>query len=247
MDGQTNPIPDGLVTEIHAYYHDLQYFVRALTELSVVKIAQNNDLEFLRNRLADINGFSIIMSAKTNFLKYLTLQSGDLPETEIQVHRVLFRISKGAKQIARSNNRQVTISVTGESYGTISGPDIFEFIPYLILENAVKYCPKRGSIGIDVHDHQKTIDWNVESLGPEVEPDELPFIFNQGFRGRNAKKYTPQGAGMGLYHARMAIERFYDGTISATQRTDSAPILIGDIPFRHTRFSVSIPRKRLIS
>jgi K+-sensing histidine kinase KdpD len=235
-------IPEDLISDIHTYYHDLQYFVGALIQLSIVKRAQENDIAFLRMRLEDINAFSIIMSAKTNFLRYLTLGSGDFVKTNIQVHKVVFRMIRGAKQIAKSNGRVVHVSLAGESFGTILGPDIFEFIPYLVIENAVKYSLNHGHIEIEVWDNEKTIDWSVVSMGPELLAGEIDHIFEKGFRGTNAKAYTNQGSGIGLYHVKVAVEMLFGGQIRASQRTQGAPILVKDMPFREIRFDISIPR-----
>jgi signal transduction histidine kinase len=170
-------IPAELITDIHEYYHDLQYFVGALAQLSVVNQAQEGDVELLRKRLSDINGFSVIMSAKTNFLKYLTTDAGD---------RAVKRVISGARQLAKSRGQWLKIGLKGESFSAITGPNVFEFIPYLILENAIKYSPNHGEITVSIDEHADAIVCRVESLGPEIELDEEARIFDKGFRGHNA-------------------------------------------------------------
>src|SRR5260370_36834710 len=78
VDDMPDDDPGTLPANIHEYYHDLQYFVGALVQLSTVDKGQESDAALLRKRLSAINGFSVIMSAKTNFLKYLTTAVYDL-------------------------------------------------------------------------------------------------------------------------------------------------------------------------
>jgi hypothetical protein len=130
-----------IVHQIHEYYHDLQYFVGALVHLSVVNSGQENDRHLLLKRLNDIRSISVIISAKTNFLKYVASDISHHAYCDIAVHRVLRRLTSGLLQIPAALNKKLKIKLEGESFSTIHGPDIFEFIPYLVLENAVKYSP----------------------------------------------------------------------------------------------------------
>ena len=231
-----------LVHEIHSYYHDLQYFVGALIQLSTITHAIEDNAESLRSRLSEINNLSVIMSAKTNFLKYLTSEVGDLVMRRIAVHRVIKRVISGARQIAASQKKlALRVRLEGESYGEIFGPDVFEIIPYLLLENAIKYSPNHNQVVLALHEQANVIVCRLVSLGPELHPAEESKIFESGFRGENAIRLTEMGTGMGLFHAKCATE-MYRGSITVRQRREGPPIVINGIPFRQTEFTLNLPK-----
>ena len=74
----------------------------------------------------------------------------------------------------------------------------FGLMPYLILDNALKYSPK-GSV-VDVHflEDESGLSVVVSNTGPYVSAEELERIWNNGYRGELARKVTAEGAGIGL-------------------------------------------------
>lgn len=104
-----------------------------------------------------------------------------------------------------ARGRRVTIELRGESRVEIDALPIFELLPFVILENAIKYSPQGQTIEVNFETLNKRQRVTVTSVGPHVFADEAPYIFEKGFRGVNAQKQQP-GQGLGLYLAKRVCE-----------------------------------------
>jgi signal transduction histidine kinase len=84
-----------------------------------------------------------------------------------------------------------------------------------LLSNAVKYTPAGGQITLDyrVNWHEHTIEIVVTDSGIGIPADDLPHIFGEFFRARNARNSGITGTGIGLSTVQTLVER-YRGTIN---------------------------------
>lgn len=103
-------------------------------------------------------------------------------------------------QSAKAKN--LVINFNGNSFGTLQVLQAFELIPYILLDNAIKYSPPNGSIDVDFSESLQEIHAKMRSIGPLLLPSEQSNLFRQHFRGDNAQKLAVYGAGLGLYMAR---------------------------------------------
>ncbi len=101
----------------------------------------------------------------------------------------------------RARHKNVRISFTGESRRKSELYPVFDILPFLLLENAVKYAPANSQVDISIDEYQKSIDVKIESMGPFVGQDELTKLNTKGFRAAEAKKTGEKGSGFGLYFA----------------------------------------------
>lgn len=75
----------------------------------------------------------------------------------------------------------------------------FEVLPFLLLENAVKYSSENHDVVVNFTEHSQGLDISVESYGPYCPKEEIPMLFEKNYRGRVAQKVTREGTGIGLY------------------------------------------------
>jgi signal transduction histidine kinase len=102
----------------------------------------------------------------------------------------------------------VTLKLSGSSYSTITGPGVFEILPYLIIDNAIKYSPQNSTVEISFYETQTSTRVEFTSMGPQIEDDEAEKIFERGFRGRHGQRSAATGSGLGLHLAKRLVERF---------------------------------------
>jgi two-component system sensor histidine kinase BaeS len=80
-------------------------------------------------------------------------------------------------------------------------PDRLAQILGNLLNNAIKYTPRRGTVSISAGVEGAAAWIRVSDTGPGIPPEEQTHIFNRFYRGSQAGRF-PQGMGLGLSIAR---------------------------------------------
>jgi heavy metal sensor kinase len=81
-----------------------------------------------------------------------------------------------------------------------------------LLDNAIKYTPRGGSVAITLTDEEHEVRVDVSDTGGGVPAEELPRIFERFYRGDGSR--TGPGSGLGLSLAR-AFARAHGGDVTA--------------------------------
>ena len=141
------------------------------------------------------------------------------------------------KQVAK--DKKIKIFVSGVSEALLSMYPIIDMLPYLLLENALKYSPTESEISIEFQETADFIKVTVSSVGPTLRNDEVDRIFEKGFRGDIAKKMVAQGSGRGLALAKQICD-IHGATIHV--ETGSEKFMVGGVP--HSSFNVVMSFQR---
>lgn len=88
-----------------------------------------------------------------------------------------------------------------------------------LIDNALKYSRKGDVVEIRAANHDRQIQVEIADSGPGMPPEELPRIFEELYRGTNARQ--SDGSGLGLALVKRIIER-HGGTITVHSRMDGA-------------------------
>lgn len=94
----------------------------------------------------------------------------------------------------------------GQLFTNIDMYPIFDFIPHVILENAIKYSPPQQEVQVTFEEAADDFEIRIESIGPKVSDEEIPHLFEKNFRGDMAKVVDTSGGGYGLYFARLICD-----------------------------------------
>lgn len=119
---------------------------------------------------------------------------------EVNIYRLFDKVKKCLSERCAEKFFKINIS-SNVDVRSINKYECIELVPYLILDNAIKYSPIREDIEINIKENREYQRVIVKSLGPLCDKNELPKLMEQGFRGENAKKIN-NGNGIGLYTAR---------------------------------------------
>lgn len=209
-----------------------------------------NSLELLKTNLAegqtsrvrdqaeDIAAAQQVLSFRLDMMDYTTGLAFDTPHEAIPVYKKFDKIVKMFTASAAVS--EVTMRLDGPSQGYTMGPSIFELIPFVLLENAVKYSPKRGHIEIKITDFPDRVDAHVRSFGPEIRGDEIKQVFDHGYRGKSAMLSGKSGSGIGLHAAYSLAVNSFGGTLTVHQ--SAAALRMDGQQVWGTTFSLSVPR-----
>ena len=123
---------------------------------------------------------------------------------------------------AASNGHRITLHLSGLPAMLRCDPDGMRLCLQVLLENAVQYTPAGTHIALSGRAlAQGGIEIVVSDDGPGVVEEDLPRLFDKGFRGSNVG--ATRGSGLGLYMARAVLE-VHGATLSAQNRPEGGAI-----------------------
>lgn len=84
----------------------------------------------------------------------------------------------------------------------------------ILLDNAVKYCLPDGTITVSLFQKKRHLCLEVQNPCEELNPEQLPHLFDRFYRTDNSRARTSGGYGIGLSIAKSIVER-HGGRIRA--------------------------------
>lgn len=107
---------------------------------------------------------------------------------------------------AIANRRNVYINLSGSSFNQPFVYDSIEVLALVLIDNAVKYSVQGRQVNVKINDDGNGVYVVIESVGPGVKESEQDLIFTKRYRTAEAKAYSSDGAGLGLYIASLIAE-----------------------------------------
>lgn len=141
--------------------------------------------------------------------------------------------------LRNASKRRINIRLVGPSHNEVDILPAFEMIPFVLLDNAVKYSPDEQEVVIHVTDNPspgRRIEATISSIGPTVEESQIAHLCERGFRGSHAERSRVVGQGIGLYLANTLV-RLSNGKLEI--RSESQPIFHID-GVGYSEFSVTL-------
>jgi signal transduction histidine kinase len=122
-----------------------------------------------------------------------------------------------SKYSAAIKNKNIKFSVdsTKEVPEITADKSKIQFVIDMLIDNAVKYTPKDGSISVMFEANNKTVTVKITDSGIGMNFLDSKRIFGYFFRAKNAKLMDTEGLGLGLFTAQNIVER-HQGKIWAS-------------------------------
>jgi signal transduction histidine kinase len=100
-----------------------------------------------------------------------------------------------------------------------------------LLENALRYTPKKGRVTVQVLHSAKEVQVSIEDTGIGIPKDQESRIFDKFFRATNAKEVEVNGSGLGLYLA-SNIMKAHGGKIRFKSKEGKGTIFTLALPIK---------------
>ncbi|MBI5198140.1 MAG: phosphate regulon sensor histidine kinase PhoR [Nitrospirae bacterium] len=149
---------------------------------------------------------------------------------EIAIRPWLLRSVEPFRPLASSKKLSLTVDIP-EDIGTLTGdPEKLTQIVSNLLDNAIKYSPEGGKIGVRALFSPREVDILVEDTGIGIPPKELTRIFERFYRVDRARSREMGGTGLGLSIVKHVAEA-HGGQVS-----------VESTPGKGSLFTVRLPR-----
>ncbi len=123
---------------------------------------------------------------------------------------------------------QVQVDFPAHPVYTLAAQDAITQVVYNLLDNAVKFCPREGTLEVSVKAAGSKVYVSVTNEGDTIPPEELPFVFERFHKLDKSRSRNRDGWGLGLYIVKTIIGS-HGENISVTSRQGK------------TRFTFTLP------
>jgi len=158
-----------------------------------------------------------------------------LERLPVDVPELLQEMVDAAKSLPAYQGREVNllISKVPSPFPPVTGDrDLLALAVYNLVENALKFTSGKEAVEVRALEDGKAIVIEVADSGPGIPSDELSKIFEELYRGLNARGI--EGSGLGLALVQRIVE-LHDGQIQVRSRQDEP---------RGTVFTLHLPVKK---
>lgn len=133
---------------------------------------------------------------------------GGIPEEK--KHR--FDISERAGQVLLTFEKRITdknldvqVQMPEHPVFTLACPDYITQVIYNLMDNAVKFCPEGGTLGLQIRENGKKVYVSVSNDGETIPAKELPLLFDRFHKLDKSRGQNRDGWGLGLYIAKTIV------------------------------------------
>jgi len=151
---------------------------------------------------------------------YTTVDIGGIAREALQMLEALFK-EKGISLTCTIPSEELPFKESeGDMHRVFSN----------LLENALRYTPAGGSISVDIQRDEAGIVIIVKDSGIGIAPEEIDQIFDEFHRTVAAKKFSPEGTGLGLPIVKNILMR-YNGFITVESQEGKGTSFCITLPF----------------
>ena len=128
--------------------------------------------------------------------------SGGIPEEQ----KTRFDITERVGQTLLTFEQKITdkgllvhIDLPEHPVYTIANADYITQVLYNLLDNAVKFCPTGGTLGLQIREGSNKLYVTVSNDGETIPPEELSLLFDRFHKLDKSRSENRDGWGLGLY------------------------------------------------
>ncbi|MBN1450318.1 MAG: HAMP domain-containing histidine kinase [Anaerolineales bacterium] len=194
-------------------------------------------LEDERQRATENAGRAVerLIRLLADLRKLSDLGERPLERLPVDVPELLQEMVDAAKSLPAYQGREVNllISKVPSPFPPVTGDrDLLALAVYNLVENALKFTSGKEAVEVRALEDGKAIVIEVADSGPGIPSDELSKIFEELYRGLNARGI--EGSGLGLALVQRIVE-LHDGQIQVRSRQDEP---------RGTVFTLRLPVRK---
>ena len=142
-----------------------------------------------------------------------------LESREVSLNDAVRQAVAAAQPAAHAKGVQIRKSLPDGPITVLGDAGRLRQIIWHLVANAIKFTPRGGEVGVEVHPGHENIRLIVRDSGPGIDPRFLPRIFDRFTQEDASTTRTAGGLGVGLSLVRELVE-LHGGEVTAENRTD---------------------------
>ena len=130
------------------------------------------------------------------------LQDQPIPEEQkmhFDLEEAVGQVLITFEQKINGKKLDVDVDFPGHPVFTFAGRDYVTQVVYNLIDNAVKFCPEGGTLGIRLKEAGKKVYISISNEGDTIPPEELPLVFDRFHKLDKSRSQNRDGWGLGLY------------------------------------------------
>ena len=122
------------------------------------------------------------------------------------------------EQKINDKNMDVQVKMPEHPVYTRANQDAINQVVYNLVDNAVKFCPRDGELGVAIREGGNKVYLSVSNTGEEIPPEELPLVFERFHKTDKSRSQNRDSWGLGLYIVKTILDS-HGENISVTSRS----------------------------
>ncbi len=156
--------------------------------------------EDLRDKFETIKQWNYLMKSRLSL--YDLSQSSFLLDQGRKVEKDVFRlfdaIKRSFESIQNDTGGVIRIKSNGRIDAVVEVYNSFQLLPFVLLDNAIKYAPKNCTIDIVFDLKKEYLEVRISSMGPKPNPEDNGRLEERGYRSQSNLIQKTHGSGLGL-------------------------------------------------
>ena len=146
-------------------------------------------------------------------------QTGALQQqiTRFDLTELVGQVLISYEQIILAKNLDVQVQLPEHSVFTQACEDQITQVIYNLLDNAVKFCPNGGILGLSLEEGGGKVYVSISNDGQTIPAEELPLVFDRFHKLDKSRSKNRDSWGLGLYIVKTIMD-FHKENISVTSR-----------------------------
>ncbi len=195
------------------------------TILSDDSINQEKIKDYLSKSLKEVERLNLLIKDILD-LSNIEYRRNVLFEKEYNLIDIIKDTIESLSFLANQNNLKIDFKFNSNPINYQTDGELFRQMVRNIIENSIFYAGDGVKLDIDIREENSKILLTFKDNGIGINKDELPYIFQRFYRGRNPGSSKQIGSGLGLSIVKHIVD-LHKGKIS-----------VSSIPYRETRFSI---------
>ena len=164
--------------------------------------------------------------------KLAELEARPIEKSDVNLGEILETVVELARESAAARNLNIPLTLPKAPWPLphVSGDeDLLLLAVHNLLDNAIKFASPGDTVEVRAFEDGTTVVIEVADTGQGIPEDELPYVWQELYRGQGARGVP--GSGLGLALVRAIVDQ-HEGQVTLRSRTQQGTVVSLRLPVR---------------